>query len=242
MDGIMQKQTVQDIANAIREQNGQLRRYTPAEMANAIETLPDYYIDTPFEDILLRTATVVRNRNVVNQSHGLRNYTTLEAVDFPNATSVDLYGCTSLKTANLPSLSQISGGAFQNCKSLEELVFPSEITIGGTYGFESCENLKKIDFYSKVTFNGDHTFSCCYNLTAIILRYDGVCPMTNYNSLHSAQPNPITQGTGYIYVPYAHLAAYQKDIYWSIDVKNHGFPKFRAIEHYPHICGEPINV
>lgn len=239
MDGIVKKASIQDISDAIKTKNGCLYPYTPEMMPEAIIGLSTYGIDTPIDDLISGTATGLRNLTVTKINHNFKGYTNLQYIDLPNATNIGyqaFYECSALNYLNLPSATTLSNEAFYKCSALQHIILPNVTKINSNC-FAECTNLKKIEFNSQVTFNGDHIFSGCTNLTTVILRYNGVCPISDSVSggvfASASGATPITSGTGYVYVPEAYLAAYQKNTRWSV----YGTKNLRAIEHYPDICG-----
>ena len=63
----------------------------------------------------------------------------------------------------------IMRNAFYNCKSLEQVFFPSTLKMIGNYAFEYCNNLREINFSEGLVSIGEHAFDSCYNLKNITL-------------------------------------------------------------------------
>ena len=77
--------------------------------------------------------------------------------------------CWSLKTVKFPAnLLRLSEGAFQGCKSIEDLSFlvPS-IKVLGARVFEGCNNLKSANIPDTVTSIGEYAFLDCKALAEI---------------------------------------------------------------------------
>ena len=98
---------------------------------------------------------------------------------------------------------------FENCTSLEEISFPSAISLGPEGCFKGCTSLKKVDFGANFTsLKATAPFANCTALETVILRYNGVVAANN--GVFSPSTNGVT-----VYVPSAQLAAYQADSVWS---------------------------
>ena len=154
------------------------------------------------------------------------NCKVLTTADFPLATSVGdyaFYSCSKLTTVNSPLITRIGHHAFCNCKVLATADFPLVTSIGAN-AFYMCSKLTTMD-YPLITSIGNYAFYNCTNLTALILRNtDNVCTLSNTNAFTST---PIKSGTGYIYVPSALVADYQKATNWLTYSA-----QFRALEDY----------
>lgn len=66
-------------------------------------------------------------------------------------------------------INDIMRNAFYNCKSLEQVFFPSTLKMIGNYAFEYCNNLREINFSEGLVSIGEHAFDSCYNLKNITL-------------------------------------------------------------------------
>ena len=77
-------------------------------------------------------------------------------------------GCTSIKTATIPSsTTYIRSYAFQNCYSLESIEIPDSVTTIGTYAFYSCKSLRKIKISNSLKSIESYAFQNCYSLGSI---------------------------------------------------------------------------
>ncbi len=82
-------------------------------------------------------------------------------------------GNQTMKRITFPeSLKQIYGsmycvGAFKDCKALEEIIIPNEVTNIGRDAFKGCENLKKVYLGKSVEFISGDAFSGCLALKEI---------------------------------------------------------------------------
>ena len=75
------------------------------------------------------------------------------------------YGCSKLKTVNLPVCTTIGNHAFNNCKSLSTANFPTCTTIDD-YAFYICTSLQTISFPICTVISG-FAFHSCYALQTI---------------------------------------------------------------------------
>ena len=71
------------------------------------------------------------------------------------------------------TVTEICGGAFLSCESLETVVWSPNLTRIGPRAFSECASLLKADLPSKVTEIGEGAFEACYSLETIIIP-DGV--------------------------------------------------------------------
>lgn len=99
----------------------------------------------------------------------------------------------------------------------------SEVKNVRQYAFYGCSQLTSADF-PLATSIGSSTFSSCSQLTALILRSEKQCTLSNANAFNST---PIKSGTGYIYVPSALIDSYKSATNWSTYAA-----QFRALEDY----------
>lgn len=108
------------IANAIRAKNGSSDTYRVADMAAAIEALPD-----KSRAILEGTVS-----DLVSEASGVRsfcfyNYTGLQTVNLQNATTIGeraFGGCSNLEEVVLGAVTSITYLAFSYCTKLTDLV------------------------------------------------------------------------------------------------------------------------
>ena len=159
------------------------------------------------------------------------------------------YNCAKLTKINLPAATHIGVFSFYGCSGMETVEIPVAATIGN-YGFYSnskltyvnaplatqlgkmvfrnCTKLKTIDLPSVVSID-TYVFYNCTLLDTVILRSPTMCELTNTNAFGSM---PISNGTGYIYVPSALVDSYRSGTNWSALAN-----QIRAIEDYPDITG-----
>ncbi len=80
----------------------------------------------------------------------------------------------------ITSLTEISSGAFYNCKSLVSVVIPNSVTSIGSSAFYYCTSLTSIEIPNSVTSIGDYAFSGCDSLNYYIK--DGLKYLGNSNN------------------------------------------------------------
>lgn len=123
----------------------------------------------------------------------------LKSIELPNSiTNIEsdaFYNCTSLETVKLPSklrsignqcflhcqalktvdfqdtlLSKICGTAFEDCRSLEEAIFPNTLTDIEGMAFLNCSSLKKVVIPENLSKIGGSVFAECSSLTDLTLK------------------------------------------------------------------------
>lgn len=140
--------------------------------------------------------------------------------------------CKQLERIKIDSVVTIGSCALQRCDALTSVCFPNCTTVSAT-AFFFDKNLQVADFPKLTTFNGTQIFAYCSKLETLIIRTEtGICQLSSSSIF--AQ-NPISRGTGYIYVPRSLIDTYKSATNWTVFAN-----QFRAIEDYPDIC-DPSN-
>lgn len=116
--------------------------------------------------------------------------------------------------------------ALHGCTALKKVVFGAATTVDRSV-FYGCSALEVADFYQTITLR-ENLFAGCSALTTLILRGESMCTLYATTAISGT---PITQGTGYIYVPAALLDTYKTNANWSDYAA-----QFRAIEDYATMC------
>lgn len=137
-------------------------------------------------------------------------------------------GCSKLESVDIPLVKKIGGNSFTNCVSLTQIKMPSVEILDGN-PFVNCSALRMVDAHVLVSIDGVYCFEDCSVLSALIIRSDSVCTLSNINSFTGT---PIESGTGYIYVPSSLVDSYKSATNWSTFAD-----QIRAIEDYPEITG-----
>lgn len=131
--------------------------------------------------------------------------------------------CENLTEVNLPKLSYVSDYAFAYSSALTEVNLPSA-TIIDTYAFYTCESLTKVDLGNAEKIYTE-AFSQTELDTLILRKTDAICQLPGGVSAFAG--TPISNGTGYIYVPSALIEEYKANTQWSNFAE-----RFREIEIY----------
>lgn len=189
MEYIIQSETLENIADAIRAKTGKTDAITPEEMPAEIQEItggdPTAMLDALMDDTLVDAygdATKL-------PTNIFRMKKSLKTINYPNAEIAEtgaLQGCSFLESVNLPKLKSISSDGMGSTNIL-------------TLDFPQLETVAIRAFaYTK--------------LTALIIRSSTPCTATGDPFLSSA----IAKGTGYIYVPSALVATYKAATNWSL--------------------------
>lgn len=138
------KETIQNIAEAVRIRNFTHDKYTPSDLGDAIRNLPPY------------------SGSIVPYSSGFANkefsghYVNMTASYISSSVYMSF---TQLKGYYGHNVSRIYGYAFENCNSMSYVAFPKCERIY-TRAFYSCSNLKYVEF-SKCSKVDGATFTYC---------------------------------------------------------------------------------
>lgn len=228
--------TLSNIADAIRGKNGTDEKYSPSEMAAAIEAIPtggggniDALVDRSITEASGNATLIGENVFITCAS--------LASVDFPLATKVGtsaFSGCGNLQAVNLPLVANIGQKAFNECKTLKTVNFPLVTFINGS-AFYQCEKLETVDIGSTTSVSA-YAFRRCFGLKAVILRSTAMSTLVAtsaflecYHILGTvnATYNPDGLKDGYIYVPRSLVDTYKANSDWATYAS-----QFRALEDY----------
>ena len=140
--------------------------------------------------------------------------TLTEYVDDQLTTVVDaaFNQCFNLTILRLHGLTKLASSWLGNI-AVTTLAFPN-VTSGWTnYSFNGAKKLKAVDFSKipKVVSNG---FNGTSVMDTLVLRNSTVVPLENINAFNSTKFKDGSTG-GTLYVPQAHIAAYQAATNWS---------------------------
>ena len=186
----------------------------------------------------MRTITELVDEHITAISdYAFYGCSALKTVICTNATSFrsdSFTGCRALETVSLPQVRYLDG-VFRNCTALKNVDLPNLRDLRKQYAFENCTSLERIDLPACTHIGvgkgyGCGAFHACSSLSVAILRSTTMCELDDI-SVFSA--TPISNGTGYIYVPKALIETYQAHEKWSYYAN-----QFRAIEDYPEICDQ----
>ena len=132
---------------------------------------------------------------VMGQSSNNINYTLIRTRISSSVTIISYGGfqnCRSLTSITIPnSVTSIESNAVNNCYSLTSITIPNGVTSLGS--FSNCYSLKSIAIPNGVTSLG--SFSSCYSLTSITIP-NGVTSISSFSSCYSLTsitiPNSVT--------------------------------------------------
>lgn len=175
---------------------------------------------TDAEDgIIERTVDEYTNDRVTKVGdYAFYGCTALTEISFPSVTGIGdhaFYGCDSMVTVSFPVTGVIYSNAFDGCVALTEISFPVAESIGN-YAFNGCNKLTTANFPAVVSIYLN-AFRGCSTMTALIIgNVNQVCYLSNSNAFTDT---PISNGTGYIYVPDALVDSYKAASNWSTYAK-----------------------
>lgn len=186
---LIQEETLNQIADAIRAKTGEEGEMTPVEMPEKIEGIKGLW-----EQIQDGTLTEWVDDDIVTLNAPLFiKYKALKKVSCENLIELPNYAfCRSgianvylPRVQNLLSISSV-GDHFSECYSLETIQLPELITISGSNNFSNCSELISASFpkLTNLTFG---TFQNCSKLTQVelpsVASLKGRTPFLNCASL-----------------------------------------------------------
>ncbi len=186
--------------------------------------------------------------------YAFQNCSNLASANFPSLKNTGMYafqksGLTSVTAENFPKLAGLGLSSFSGCTSLKSVELVNYLYYPGNYVFNTCPGLERAKI-SSVNTLGLGTFGDCTalefmdigsvnvisgnvfkntNLTTLIIRNPSKTPSLTLTAINNT---PITEGTGYVYVPSALVENYKAATNWATIAD-----QIRAIEDYPEITG-----
>lgn len=230
------EQDLTAVADAIREVTESEEQLAfPEDFAAAIRELSAGAQEAPLADLMVLNELTDYSSQVAGavRAYAFYGMTKLASVSLPNVTYLNTAAfsdCTNLAEVSLPLANGSSGMVFRNCTSLRRVVLPAMKNVGSTL-FGGCSNLEYVELGEGAVTAYLNAFNNCPALTAVVIRAGKVCN----GVMAGFQNTPVSQGTGYIYVPAELVEAYKTANYWSAHAS-----QFRAIEDYPEICGGAV--
>ena len=106
-------------------------------------------------------------------------------------------------------ISQIIGGAFEECTGLTSVTIPNSVTSIGYGAFEYCWGLTSVTIPNSVTSIGDCAFSECTQLENVYCYAENV-PSTKIDAFYDSDIRNST-----LYVPGSALSSYKTTAPWS---------------------------
>ena len=221
---LVSEENLTNIANAIREKNGETTTYKPGDMATAIQNISSGG-DPELEASFMSSIDSTLGANVTKLPSGItsigngafRGCSSLALTELPSGiTSIGnnaFQNCIKLALTELPSgITSIGDSAFTYCSSLALTELPSGITSIGSQAFRYCKSLSQITINSNTLSLGTNSFGDCTNLKKIILPNIVTIPSLSSSTFSGT---PIASGTGYIYVPDTLVDSFKSATNWS---------------------------
>ena len=181
---LVSEENLTNIANAIREKNGETTTYKPRDMAGAIQnifgggsTITKGIVINKFNedgyatDVSVVGMTSIPDYYFATYSSAYTNFLNkyLKNVQLPNnLTSIGHFAfnsCTNLALTELPSgITSIGEDAFNSCTNLALTKLPNNLTSIGNFAFQWCRNLALTELPSGITSIGIRVFQDCISL------------------------------------------------------------------------------
>lgn len=178
---IVNDENLTNIANAIREKNGETTTYLPSEMASAIQNISSggnvttgLIINASDSDGYATDISIVGmneipayyfNKTILSDNI-FKNLVNLQISDDCTYIQYNAFdGCVALQSIKFPSgLTGLSSYVFNNCSKLGSTELPNGITTIGNYCFYNCQKLVLTEIPVGVTSLGERTFYQCISL------------------------------------------------------------------------------
>lgn len=178
-----------------------------AEFINTIDVLGD---DAVIDSIIDRTITEFKDNSVTTLgSHAFYGCTALKTVDIPNVRTLNkiayatFRGCSSLERIELWA-DIIPNETFNSCSALQVGIFPCATSIN-YIAFQNCKALRLVDFHSLTALNHNPYFNFA-SLKHFAIRTGSVCSLAASGNFGSET---------LLYVPSALLDSYKGATNWS---------------------------
>ncbi|MBP3299645.1 MAG: leucine-rich repeat domain-containing protein [Muribaculaceae bacterium] len=169
-----------------------------------------------FAGCVVETVTGGRNLTEIGE-FAFSGCRTLKNITLGNkliALQEEAFSSTSITSLALPESLEILGiRAFNDCRSLKEIVVPGKVTDVGNYCFFGCQVIESITLGKNVRYIGEYAFRNCPALTSLICK--GSVP-PSHDDFTDVQFASVT-----LYVPEKALNTYKTTSPWS---------KFQTIE------------
>ena len=192
-DYLIKGETLQDIANALREKTGETGTFKVQDFATEIREIEAGGGD--IDGLIDGTLTEVTSNATSIRDYAFYRWKTLSSVYFPQMTNITgkyafqgtfnsmditqdsfpmateigerVFYSSQIKSANFSRVTTIGNSAFENCTNLTTVDFPEATSIDRN-AFSSCSKLVSINL-PKVTVLGENAFQRCSNLETISL-------------------------------------------------------------------------
>lgn len=233
---LYEEASVQAIANAIREKNGEASTYKIGEMAAAIAAITGGGADHSVEDAIITrsiSGAYSNDRITTVGACAFLGCQALTAIDLPNVTQVKrnaFEACVWMSTINLPKVTEFGREVFLG-SGIQQADFPLLTTMENGC-FYMAKNLISANLplvtslpidsfrlstiqtadFSAVTNINRTAFTDCTSLETLIIRTPSVCVISDISV--ALRGSKIASGTGFIYVPDNLVDSYKAATNW----------------------------
>lgn len=172
---LIQKNTLENIANSIRTKTGKTEPIDPARMAEEISGISGGGVNPKIID---GTLTVITAEDLVGvttiRPYMFYYYHTLTSIIIPDSiTSIGsgaFHACVNLTSVTIPdSITTIGNSAFYDCTRLTSVTIPDSVTSIGDSVFNNCAGLTSVTIGNSVTSIGNYVFEYCSGLTSVTI-------------------------------------------------------------------------
>ncbi len=203
------------IADAVRAKTGTTELMTAAQIAEAIENIPqggggdlDALIDGSITEI---TSSVTALRESAFSA-----CTQLEVINLPNVITIGaaaFYKCSNLKSARFLKATKVGNTAFAQCANIESIFCPQMTSLVYGQTFNYCPKLRVLDAgncssIAGTAFNEDRV------LDTLIIRKNSVTYLINMDAFNNT-PFASNGAGGTLYVPASLIEVYKTAANWS---------------------------
>lgn len=212
-----------DVADAIREKKGSNEPINAQNFAEEIKNLPsggsevnaygEEMVDNTGLGIRGITNLVVNAETIVGYAYIYGNLTTVHISEGCKAIGDNAFQYNkALNHITLPStLESIGSGAFRET-GLISLTIPPSVSKISSYCFGLSYNLSQLRIQGILQTIPTYAMHSCDSLVTLILEGAEITPLANVNAFGKT---PMTNGTGFIYVPDDLVEAYKGATNWS---------------------------
>lgn len=212
----IQDTTLQLIADAIRNKTGATGVMSPAEMADAINSI-SIYTNTDLDGMITRTAEVVESYTASSvAAYAFFNNVTVRTVVLPAANTIEEYAfcdCVNLERISSGAV-QIGAYAFCGCDELNEVLFSNELRTIGVAAFDGCSSLTSVNLRNTSIYTIAPSAFAGSGLTELWLPEARICSLASVNSF-SGSPIGVGGSGGVIYVPIRFRVQYEANTTWA---------------------------
>lgn len=205
-----------NIANAIREKNGETTTYKPSEMATAIQNISSggSTPTTGFVPTKWCETGNIQEKGLITEGEWYGTQVS-EAAFYtsagPNITYKAPFGMLK-KITFVDEVTTIGMAAFYECRSLVLSELPNGVDTILKEAFYDCGSITEMTCQGDVKSMSSKCFYYCWRLSKFVLPNVTATPTLGSNVFKST---PIADGTGYIYVPDTLVDSFKTATNWS---------------------------